>query len=136
MQLAKPASFDLPPDQIAREAITSLDLDLSLSKPMISDLVSVQAVLQGQEDQEAIAQQASMTTEMASGMMLSTQLVALEGNDIRARLHYADGQVEFNGKKMTVEEFAGLVMASAGGLGGAMGGEQPAFPDEEMPIEE
>lgn len=134
MQLAKPASFDLPPDQIAREAITSLDLDLSLSKPMISDLVSVQAVLQGQEDQEAIAQQASMTTEMASGMMLSTQLVALEGNDIRARLHYADGQVEFNGKKMTVEEFAGLVMASAGGLGGAMGGEQPAFPDEEIPM--
>lgn len=105
---------------------------------MISDLVSVQAVLQGQDDQEAIAQQASMTTEMASGMLLSTQLVALEGNDIRARLHYADGQVDFNGKKMTVEEFAGLVMASAGGLGGAMGGEQPAFPDEEtpMPIEE
>ena len=138
MQLAKPASFDLPPDQIAREAITSLDLDLSLSKPMISDLVSVQAVLQGQDDQEAIAQQASMTTEMASGMLLATQLVALEGNDIRARLHYADGQVDFNGKKMTVEEFAGLVMASAGGLGGAMGGEQPAFPDEEtpMPIEE
>lgn len=137
LQLAKPASFDLPPDQLAREAITGLDLDLSLSKPMISDLISVQAVLQGEQDQEAIAQQASMTTEMASGMMLSTQLVALEGNDIRARLHYADGQVEFNGKKMTVEEFVGLVMASAGGLG-AMGGEQPAFPDEEipMPIEE
>lgn len=121
VQLAKPSSFEQAPDQVAREIVTGLDMDLSLSKAMIGDIVSLKAALDGEEDQELIAQQASMTTEMASGMLLSTNLVALEGETIRSRLHYADGQVDFNGKKMTVEEFAGMAMAMAGGLGGALG---------------
>ncbi|WP_165664217.1 YdgA family protein [Metapseudomonas otitidis] len=121
VQLAKPSSFEQSPDQVAREIVTGLDMELSLSKPMISDIVSLKAALDGEEDQELIAQQASMTTEMASGMLLSTNLVALEGETIRSSLHYADGQVDFNGKKMTVEEFAGMAMAMAGGLGGALG---------------
>jgi uncharacterized protein YdgA (DUF945 family) len=42
-------------------------------------------------------------------------LAKLEDNNIVAKLHYANNQVEFNGQKMTVEEFVGFVMSKLGG---------------------
>jgi uncharacterized protein YdgA (DUF945 family) len=44
-------------------------------------------------------------------------LAKLEGNDIVTQLHYANNQVEFNGQKMTVEQFVGFVMSKLGGAG-------------------
>ncbi|MNG39029.1 hypothetical protein D3C84_1269410 [compost metagenome] len=48
-------------------------------------------------------------------MAVGTQLAKLEDNNIVAKLHYANNQVEFNGQKMTVEEFVGFVMSKFGG---------------------
>lgn len=117
----KPSSFDLPAEALAQELITQLDAQLRVSKAMISDVVSVQAKIAGETDQQAIAQQAAMVGEMASGMALASELATLEGETIRASLNYAGGQVTFNGKPMSVEQFMALAMSSAGGLG-AMGG--------------
>ncbi len=117
VELNKPTSLELPPDQLGRQLISQLKSNLTLSKPMIVDLAVLQAAFQGETDTQAIAQQASMTSEMVGQMALQTQLAKLQGSDVVANLNYVDGQVEFNGQKMTLEEFAGLVMANLGAMG-------------------
>ncbi|MBU2155014.1 MAG: YdgA family protein, partial [Gammaproteobacteria bacterium] len=63
--------------------------------------------------------------EMASGMALASELAVLQGEDISSSLHYANDQVTFNGKQMTVDQFVALAMSSGGGLAG-MGDDAPA----------
>ncbi|KPA98649.1 hypothetical protein PF70_01230 [Pseudomonas asplenii] len=119
VNLDNPSSTQLPPLELGKQLVSQLDAKLSLSKPMIADLAGVQALLEGQTDPKLIAQQASMTSEMAGTMALSTEMATIEGMDIVSKLHYAAGQVDFNGQKMPVEDFIALIMSKAGGLGGA-----------------
>jgi len=116
MDFAAPASFDLPPDQLSKQLITEVKSKLSLSKPMIGDLATLQALLDGQTDAQAIAMQSSQAGEMVGMMALQSGLATVEGNDVVSSLHYADGMVDFNGKKMTVEEFAMLMAAHLAAL--------------------
>lgn len=135
MDFNKPASFDLPPPEMAKQVLSQLDAKLSIDKAVIGDGVRVQAALAGETDQKAIDEQANMFTEMGSGMALSTEMIVLKGDKLESTLHYANNEVTFNDQKMSVEEFAMLVMSKAGGLGGGMGEEQPEgyVPDEEQP---
>ncbi len=114
IDLAKPQSLDLPVDQLVLQLIALLDLNLQVSKPMITDLVSLQALAEGQTDAKAIAEQALATSDMVSSMAVGTQLATLSGDNIVSKLHYANNQVDFNGQKMTVEEFVGFVMSKLG----------------------
>jgi uncharacterized protein YdgA (DUF945 family) len=131
VDLNKPESFELPPDQLAKQLIAQLDAKVSVSKAMISDVIGLQATIGGETDKEAVAQQASMMTEMASGMALSTELAKLEGDNIVTSLHYANDKVDFNGKQMSVEEFVAMAFASGAGLGG-MGGADLGAEEPEM----
>ncbi|MDI1332899.1 MAG: YdgA family protein [Pseudomonas sp.] len=115
LDLTKPQSMDLPPDQLTQQLIALLDFNLKVSKPMLVDLFTVQSQIDGQTDAKLIADQATATADMFSSMAVGTQLAKLEGNDVVAKLHYANNQVEFNGQKMTVEEFVGFVMSKLGG---------------------
>jgi len=54
---------------------------------------------------------------MFSSMAVGSQFAKLDGNNIVSKLHYANNQVEFNGQKMTVEEFIGFLMSKVGGPG-------------------
>ncbi|MNV93475.1 hypothetical protein D3C71_1881710 [compost metagenome] len=54
---------------------------------------------------------------MVSGMAVGTQLATLDGNNIVSKLHYANDQVDFNGQKMTVDQFVGFVMSKLGDTG-------------------
>ena len=132
LDLAKPASFDLPAPELAKQLIAQLDAKLLVSKAMIADVIGVQATLAGETDKEAIAQQAAMVGEMASGMAVASELAVVQGQDISSSLHYANDQVTFNGKQMTVEQFVALAMSSGGGLAGMA----PETPAEEMLLEE
>jgi uncharacterized protein YdgA (DUF945 family) len=125
LDLDKPVSFDLPAPELAKQLIAQLDAKLLVSKAMITDVIGVQATLAGETDKEAIAQQAAMVGEMASGMAVASELAVLQGEDISSSLHYANDQVTFNGKQMTVDQFVALAMSSGGGLAG-MGHEAPA----------
>ncbi len=117
LHLAKPQNLELPPAELGKQLISLLDANLQLSKPMIADVAALQAQLDGQTDAKLIADQSNMAAEMVSGMALGTQLAKLEGTDIVSKLHYADNQVDFNGQKMSVEQFIGFVMSKAGGAG-------------------
>jgi len=122
VDLTNPSSTDLPPVELGKQLVSQLDAKVSLSKPMIADLAGLQAQIQGQTDPKAITQQASMASEMAGTMALSTEMATVQGSDIISTLHYANGQVDFNGQKMPVEDFITLLLTK---FGGASGGEQP-----------
>ncbi|MEG0861845.1 MAG: YdgA family protein [Pseudomonas sp.] len=114
--LGQPASLELPAAELYKQIITQVQSKLQLSKPMIGDLATLQARLQGQSDAQVLAQQASQSGEAIGMMALQSQLATVQGNDILANLHYADGMVDFNGQKMTVEQFASQVMANLGAM--------------------
>ncbi|PNA31408.1 DUF945 family protein, partial [Pseudomonas sp. MPR-AND1A] len=80
-------SLDLPPDQLGKQLIALLDFNLKISKPMITDLVTVQAQMEGQTDVKAVADQAAATSDMVSSMAVGTQLATLDGNNIVSKLH-------------------------------------------------
>ncbi|MBF4208029.1 DUF945 domain-containing protein [Pseudomonas donghuensis] len=116
VDLANPSSLELPPQELYKQLITQLQSKLSLSKPMIGDLATLQAQFEGQTDAAIVSQQAAQAGEMVSMMAVQSQMAKVEGNDIVTTLHYADGMVDFNGQKMTVEQFASVIMANASAM--------------------
>ncbi|TPG66328.1 YdgA family protein [Pseudomonas arsenicoxydans] len=117
LDLTKPPTMDLPPDQLTQQLIALLDINVQVSKPMLVDVFTVQSQLDGQTDAKLIADQATATADMFGSMAVGTQFAKLDGNNIVSKFHYANNQVEFNGQKMTVEEFVGFVMSKIGGGG-------------------
>ncbi|WHS60272.1 YdgA family protein [Pseudomonas sp. G2-4] len=115
VDFAKPQSMDLPPDELGRQLLALLDFNLKVSKPMLVDLMTVQAQMEGQTDAKLIADQATATSDMFGAMAVGTELAKLEGSDVVTKLHYANNQVDFNGQKMTVEQFTAFVMSKLGG---------------------
>ncbi|YCH20783.1 YdgA family protein [Pseudomonas sp. D1-3] len=130
LDLDKPESFELAPDELARQMIAKLEAKLSVAKAVIGDGVRIQAMVEGVTDAKAIEEQATMMTEMGSGMALGTGLVTLEGETLQSTLHYADNKVTFNGQDMSVEEFVTLVMSKTGGMGGGLGDDASAYGDD------
>jgi uncharacterized protein YdgA (DUF945 family) len=115
LDLTKPQSMDLPPDLLTQQLIALLDINVQVSKPMLVDLLSVQSQIAGQTDTKVIADQATATADMFSSMAVGSQLAKLDGNNVVTKLHYANNQVEFNGQKMTFEEFVSFLMSKFGG---------------------
>jgi uncharacterized protein YdgA (DUF945 family) len=111
LDLTKPQTIDLPTDQLVRQLIALLDFNLQVSKAMLVDVLTVQSQIDGQTDAKLIADQATATADMFSSMAVGSQLAKLDGNNIVTNLRYANNQVDFNGQKMTVEEFASFVMS-------------------------
>lgn len=103
------------PDRF-RNAIAQLEARLVLSKPMISDLATLQANLAGQTDPAAIAEQAKAAGEMAGAMAVMMQVAKVDGDNIVSNLQYANNIVDFNGQKMTPEQFIALIMSKVIGM--------------------
>lgn len=114
VSLAPPTTFEQPPLELTQQVLTSLDAKLVLSKPMIADLSVVQAQLAGQTDPQTIEKMATMNSEMAGVMAVQTGVAKVEGNNILASLNYAAGQVDFNGQKMSLEDFINLMVTRLG----------------------
>ncbi len=109
VDLTSPGSLDDQSQDVGKKMVGLLDAKVTLSKPMLVDLATAQAHLQGQTDKDAVALQAKNVSDSVSGMAVMTQLGKVEGDNVTSRLHYADGVVDFNGQKMTVEQFAGFI---------------------------
>ncbi|MFJ7881898.1 YdgA family protein [Pseudomonas sp. NPDC096917] len=114
VSLAPPTTFEQPPLELTQQVLTSLNAKLVLSKPMIADLSVVQAQLAGQTDPQTIEKMANMNSEMAGVMAVQTGVAQVEGNNILASLNYAAGQVDFNGQKMSLEDFINLMITRFG----------------------
>ena len=118
MDLANPASLDQPGAQLLKQLLTQLDAKLVLSKPMIQDLATLQAKSAGQTDPAAIAQHAQGTAESVGGMAVMLQVGKVEGDNIVSSLHYANDVVDFNGVKMSAQQFAAAMMGKVVMLNG------------------
>lgn len=101
-------------DQI-RYTIASLYVDLKLSKPMLADLLSIQAQLAGTTAPEGTPQLAEVGSEMIFLKAVDTGLAKIEGNTLLASLVYSAGQVDLNDQKMSVEDFLSVLSPLSGG---------------------
>ncbi|WP_263142869.1 YdgA family protein [Pseudomonas sp. RIT-PI-AD] len=135
LNLAQPDSFEQPADRLAKQIIEKLDARLSVAKGSIGDLAALQS---DSSDPQAIAQEAAAATEMASGMALATGMATLQGEDLVSSLAYADGQVDFNGNRSSLQAFLDTFLGMAGAPAGVLpqgadedSGEEPDEPPYE-----
>lgn len=116
LDLAKPASMDGEFADTLTQAVRKLDAKLVLSKGNLGDLMAVEPLMRGVPAEQAV-QTAKGQAEMVGTMATAMGMAKVENNNIVTYLNYADGQVDFNGKKMPVEQF--LMMVMSGAMGGA-----------------
>ncbi|MBC3957573.1 MULTISPECIES: YdgA family protein [Pseudomonas] len=117
VDLTDPGSLDQPANALAIKSIGEAVAKVVVSKPMIRDIATQQAIRDGQTDMKVIAEQASAASDMASAMAEMMQLAKVDGDNIVSDFHYANEMVDFNGQKMTLQQFAGIVMGKIGALG-------------------
>lgn len=110
MDLGNPTSLDQPGAALLKQLLTNLDAKLVLSKPMIRDLATLQATSAGLTDPAAIARNAQDAADSVGGMAIMFQLGKVEGDNITSTLHYANDVVDFNGEKMSAQQFAAAMM--------------------------
>jgi uncharacterized protein YdgA (DUF945 family) len=116
LDFAKPASMDGEIADTLTQAVRKLDAKLVLSKGNLGDLMAVEPQMRGVPAEQAV-QTAKGQAEMVATMATAMGMAKVENNNIVTYLNYADGQVDFNGKKMPVEQF--LMMVMSGAMGGA-----------------
>ncbi|WP_045485641.1 YdgA family protein [Pseudomonas sp. StFLB209] len=117
VDLTDPGAFDQPQDELLSKSLGQVTARVVLSKPMIRDIVGLQANLQGVTDPKEVADQANAVSDMAAVMAQGMQLAKVEGENIVTSLQYANNSVDFNGQKMTPEQFVAFIMANSGALG-------------------
>jgi len=110
MDLGNPSALDQPGAELLKQLLTQLNAKLVLSKPMIKDLAALRAKSAGLTDPAAIAQQADAAAESVGGMAVMLQLGKVEGDNIVSSLQYANDVVDFNGVKMSAQQFAAAMM--------------------------
>ena len=86
-----------------------------LSKGNLADLMAIEPQMRGVPADRA-ATTAKGQAEMIGTMAVAMGVAKTENDNIVSYLNYADGQVDFNGKKMPLQQFMMMVMS------GAMGG--------------
>lgn len=115
VDLAKPASFDLAPDEQLKQLLARVQARTLVSKPLLLDLTTLQTELDGAQDAESVKTQATMLSSAYGRMLLSTGLFKEEGENLVSNLDYAERQVDLNGQKISLEQFVMLLMANLGG---------------------
>ncbi len=107
----------IPLEQAFAQSVKALQTNLKISKPMVGDLAALRAKLEGLDAEQV--RQASASGEMVGMIAAQSQLATVKGDDVLVQLKYADGQVDFNGQKMTADQFAALVQQRTAGITGA-----------------
>lgn len=93
-------------EAIIRQSVKDLDVKLNVPMPMLSELMlqaGEQPATEAEKTQLAAVAQAQVKGLANIGEM--NRMTATKDNAIVSSLHYADGQVDFNGNKMSLAEF-------------------------------
>ncbi|WP_426140164.1 YdgA family protein [Pseudomonas sp. DWP3-1-2] len=118
VDLKDPGSLDQPSSAVLAKSIGQLDAKVVLSKPMIQDIATLQAKAAGLTDAAAIETQAKSASDMIATLAVALQLAKAEGENVVTDLHYANDVVDFNGQKMSPQQFVALIMGKVGGISG------------------
>lgn len=102
--LTPPAQSD--EEGVIRRAVKQLDVTLNAPMAMLAEGI-VQAGGQAQSDQEhqQLISSAQEQVKMLAGVGEMNQITVTKDDAITSSLHYADNQVEFNGRKISLAEF-------------------------------
>ena len=114
--LANPAPLQPGTPGYAQKILGQLDAKLSLSKPMLADLGSLRASTQGLTDPARVAQAGEDLSATVSGLGQMLGLAKDEGEQVVSSLSYKDAMVDFNGRKMSAQQFFAMVMGQMGAL--------------------
>ena len=117
IDLKKPIDPAMTMDAIAAQMVNQMDARLVVSKPMLTDLLAFQATSAG-APADAAQKQAAQQTELVGAMGQQMGAVRVDGQNIVSTLSYSKGEIDFNGKKMPVGDFAGALLSMV--LGGGM----------------
>ncbi|MEH2921286.1 YdgA family protein [Samsonia erythrinae] len=120
---AGPASSD--EEKIIRQSLKKLDAKLNVPMEMLAELI-----FQGgpktsnEEKRKQLAASAQQQVNMIAQSGEAFQLSVTKDNAITSSLHYADGQVDFNGNKMPLSDLIGPYFAIPDEGDAAQPGEQ------------
>ncbi|KAB7896833.1 DUF945 family protein [Rouxiella sp. S1S-2] len=125
LDMKDPAASTTPAqteDQLISQLLSKVDAKLTIPVDMATELTTQTAKVEGYsgDDAEKLAKQ-QVQGLAAMGQMF--KLTTLQDNAITSTFHYADNQVDLNGQKMTLQQFAGLF--------GVFGG--PEIPAQPVP---
>lgn len=114
-------------DQMLSQLVNKVDAKLTIPLPMATQVTTQVAQLEGYSADDA-AKLAQQQVQGLAAMGQMFKLTTVKDDTITSSFHYADNQVDLNGQKMTLQEFAGLF----GILGGPAA--PAATPDQETPV--
>jgi uncharacterized protein YdgA (DUF945 family) len=118
LDLNNPTSLDQAGPELLKQLLTQLDARLLVSKPMIQDLATLQATNAGVTDPMTVAQQSKDAADTAGAMAIMLGVGKVEGDNITSHLHYANDVVDFNGVRMSAQQFAQFIMTKVAALNG------------------
>ena len=107
LTLDKPATYDLPPEQLGAQVLSRLDARLAVARSSLVDGILFQAG--AQREQPALQQQAQATAEALANIGLNSGLLKAEGKDLVATLAYATGRLTLNGQEVPPEQLLALL---------------------------
>ncbi|MEH3021636.1 MAG: YdgA family protein [Pseudomonas oryzihabitans] len=107
LTLDKPATYDLPPEQLVAQLLARLDARLSVARGSLADGVLFQTG--APRDQPAAQQQARATAEALAGIGLNSGLLKAEGEELVATLNYSAGRLLLNGQEVPPEQLLALL---------------------------
>ncbi|WP_047606790.1 YdgA family protein [Rahnella aquatilis] len=114
-------------DQMLSQMVNKIDAKLTIPLPMATQVTTQVAQLEGYSADDA-AKLAQQQVQGLAAMGQMFKLTTVKDDTLSSNFHYADNQVDLNGQKMTLQEFAGLF----GILGGPAA---PApTPEQEAPV--
>ncbi|MGV8920815.1 MAG: YdgA family protein [Pseudomonas sp.] len=114
LDLNSPGTLDQQVPDLVKKLLSQLEAKLVISKPMIKDVASMAATINGITDPKAIEKQAQDASDTVGGMAVMTQLAKVQGDDVVSTLHYANDVVDFNDQKMTVPQFVNFISSKLG----------------------
>jgi uncharacterized protein YdgA (DUF945 family) len=120
LDLQSPSAEAFTPDAMITSMLASLKAEAAIDKDLVHDIAGLVAQNNprgGQLDPVALQQEADAATELFSGMALNAGWSRLEGGRLLSSLHYANDQVTFNGREMSVQEFIGFAFGSVQNAG-------------------
>lgn len=113
VNLQKPTPSTKAPEEAFISAISALKSTLTISKPMIRDVVLWKGLLEPETPAELLAQESDQAVEMVSFLAAQSKLATLENDNIRSSLSYANKAINLNGEQMPLFQFLERIGAGA-----------------------
>lgn len=93
-------------EALIRRSVKKLDITFNAPMPMLAEaMVQVGGQPQSDEERKQLTASALEQVKLFAGIGEMNQMTVTKDDAITSALHYADNQIDFNGRKLTLAEF-------------------------------